>query len=311
MTARADLVSHRESMPESRRRSALRRKEAIVGYLFILPALIGLILFYVLPTLRAAQISMTSWNLMRPAKWVGLENYTKLWADGQFWDSMWITLLYVAYNIPVQTALGLLIAVLADRLAKSVTFRAVIIAPYLISNVVAGLVWLLMLDPLIGVTNSFLGLIGIGPQAFLSSPDQSLVSVAAISIWRHVGFTALLFYAGLQSIPRDLYEAARLDGASEFAMFRLITLPLLRPVLVFVLVTSVVGSFQIFDVIAVTTQGGPADSTRAVLWYIYENAFKFSRMGYASAMSMVLFVILILVTLLQMRLLRGDQSDLG
>ncbi|WP_299845022.1 sugar ABC transporter permease [uncultured Paracoccus sp.] len=311
MTARADLVSHRESMPESRRRSALRRKEAIVGYLFILPALIGLILFYVLPTLRAAQISMTSWNLMRPAKWVGFENYTKLWADGQFWDSMWITLLYVMYNIPVQTALGLLIAVLADRLAKSVTFRAVIIAPYLISNVVAGLVWLLMLDPLIGVTNSFLGLIGIGPQAFLSSPDQSLVSVAAISIWRHVGFTALLFYAGLQSIPRDLYEAARLDGASEFAMFRLITLPLLRPVLVFVLVTSVVGSFQIFDVIAVTTQGGPADSTRAVLWYIYENAFKFSRMGYASAMSMVLFVILILVTLLQMRLLRGDQSDLG
>ncbi|WP_299913013.1 carbohydrate ABC transporter permease [uncultured Paracoccus sp.] len=311
MTARADLVSHRESMPESRRRSALRRKEAIVGYLFILPALIGLILFYVLPTLRAAQISMTSWNLMRPAKWVGFENYTKLWADGQFWDSMWITLLYVMYNIPVQTALGLLIAVLADRLAKSVTFRAVIIAPYLISNVVAGLVWLLMLDPLIGVTNSFLGLIGIGPQAFLSSPDQSLVSVAAISIWRHVGFTALLFYAGLQSIPRDLYEAARLDGASEFAMFRLITLPLLRPVLVFVLVTSVVGSFQIFDVIAVTTQGGPADSTRAVLWYIYENAFKFSRMGYASAMSMVLFVLLILVTLLQMRLLRGDQSDLG
>lgn len=309
MSGRADSSPRNAKTPT--RRSALRRKEAIVGYLFILPALIGLVLFYVLPTIRAAQISMTNWNLMRPAKWVALENYTKLWGDGQFWDSMWITLLYVLYNIPVQTALGLLIAVLADRLAKSVTFRAVIIAPYLISNVVAGLVWLLMLDPLIGITNSFLSMIGIGQQAFLSSPDQALVSVAAISIWRHVGFTALLFYAGLQSIPKDLYEAARLDGASEFAMFRLITMPLLRPVLVFVLVTSVVGSFQVFDVIAVTTQGGPAGSTRAVLWYIYENAFKFSRMGYASAMSMVLFVILILVTLLQMKLLRGDQSDLG
>ncbi|PRX08793.1 UNVERIFIED_ORG: carbohydrate ABC transporter membrane protein 1 (CUT1 family) [Martelella mediterranea] len=289
----------------------LRRKEALTGYLFILPALIGLLVFFALPTLRAAEISLTHWNLMRPARWAGFENYARLWADGKFWESMRITLFYVIYNIPLQTALGLLIAVLADRLAKSVMLRAVIIAPYLISNVVAGLVWLLMLDPLIGITNAFLGGIGIMPQPFLSSPDQALISVAGISIWRHVGFTALLFYAGLQSIPRDLYEAARLDGASEQAMFRMITLPLLRPVMVFVLVTSVVGSFQVFDVIAVTTRGGPADSTRAVLWYIYENAFQFSRMGYASAMSMVLFVILILVTLLQMKLLHADRSDLG
>ena len=292
-------------------RRSMRRREAITGYLFILPALIGLLVFFALPTMRALAISFTDWNLLRPAKAVGLDNYGRLWADGDFWQSLRITLAYVAWNIPVQTSLGLLIAVLADRLAKSVWVRAVIIAPYLISNIVAGLVWLLMLDPLIGVVNAFLGLIGAVPQSFLSSPDQAIVSIAGISIWRHVGFTALLFYAGLQSIPKDLYEAARLDGASEFAMFRLITLPLLRPVLVFVLVTSVIGSFQVFDVIAVTTQGGPADATRAVLWYIYENAFKFSRMGYASAMSMALFGLLMLVTLLQMRLLRGDQSDLG
>ena len=168
-----------------------------------------------------------------------------------------------------------------------------------------------MLDPLIGMTNNFLTWIGIGAQPFLSSPDQAIISIAGISIWRHVGFTALLFYAGLQSIPRDLYEAARLDGASEFGMFRMITLPLLRPVMVFVMVTSVIGSFQIFDVIAVTTQGGPANSTRAVIGYIYENAFKFSKMGYASAMSMALFFFLILVTFLQMRVLRAGQSDLG
>lgn len=311
MSGQIDAPPRRRAGRMLPRMTALRRREALTGYLFILPAGIGLLAFFVLPTLRAAQISLTHWNLMRPAKWAGLENYARLWADAQFWDSMWITLCYVLYNIPVQTALGLLIAVLADRLAKSVALRAVIIAPYLISNVVAGLVWLLMLDPLIGMTNSFLGLLGLAPQGFLSSPDQSLISVAAISIWRHAGFTALLFYAGLQAIPKDLYEAARLDGASETAMFRLITLPLLRPVLVFVLVTSIVGSFQVFDVIAVTTQGGPAGSTRAVLWYIYENAFQFSRMGYASAMSMVLFAILVLVTLAQMRLLRGDRSDLG
>lgn len=292
-------------------RRSMRRREAITGYLFILPALIGLLVFFALPTVRAMSISFTDWNLLRPAKFVGADNYVRLWSDANFWDSLKITLAYVVWNIPLQTALALLIAVLADRLAKSVWVRAVIIAPYLISNVVAGLVWLLMLDPLIGITNAFLSAIGAWPQPFLSSPDQAIVSIAGISIWRHVGFTALLFYAGLQSIPKDLYEAARLDGASEFAMFRLITLPLLRPVMVFVLVTSVVGSFQIFDVIAVTTQGGPANSTRAVLWYIYENAFKFSRMGYASAMSMTLFAILMLVTALQMRVLRAGQSDLG
>lgn len=288
-----------------------RWREAMTGYLFIAPALAGLLLFFAFPTIRALQISLTDWNLMRPAEWVGFENYARLFADGTFWESLRITLAYVAWNIPVQTLLGLLIAVLADRLAKSVWLRAVIIAPYLISNVVAGLVWMLMLDPLIGITNNFLTLIGLPPQTFMASPDQAVVSLAGISVWRHVGFTALLFYAGLQSIPKDLYEAARLDGASEFAMFRLITLPLLRPVLVFVLVTSVIGSFQVFDVIAVTTQGGPAGSTRAILWYIYEHAFQLGGMGYASAMSMVLFVALIGVTLAQLRFLRADQSDLA
>lgn len=288
-----------------------RWREAMTGYLFIAPALAGLLLFFAFPTIRALQISLTDWNLMRPAEWVGFENYARLFVDGTFWESLRITLAYVAWNIPVQTLLGLLIAVLADRLAKSVWLRAVIIAPYLISNVVAGLVWMLMLDPLIGITNNFLTLIGLPPQTFMASPDQAVVSLAGISVWRHVGFTALLFYAGLQSIPKDLYEAARLDGASEFAMFRLITLPLLRPVLVFVLVTSVIGSFQVFDVIAVTTQGGPAGSTRAILWYIYEHAFQLGGMGYASAMSMVLFVALIGVTLAQLRFLRADQSDLA
>ncbi|MDO4232807.1 MAG: sugar ABC transporter permease [Lautropia sp.] len=307
----ADTGTHGSPGQPPARKGMLRRAEARTGYLFILPALIGLLVFYVWPTLRAMQISLTDWNLIRRAKWVAFDNYERLWGDGQFWDSMVVTLAYVLYNIPVQTALALLLAVLADRLARSVAVRAVIIAPYLISNVVAGLVWLLMLDPLLGITNAFLNGIGAGSQPFLSSPDQALVSVAGISIWRHVGFTALLFYAGLQAVPRSLYEAARLDGASEWDMFRLITLPLLRPVMVFVLVTSVIGSFQVFDVIAVTTQGGPTGATRAVLWYIYENAFKFGRMGYASAMSMVLFVILMLVTLLQMRVLRSDQSDLS
>jgi multiple sugar transport system permease protein len=291
-------------------RAQRRRKEAIAGFLFVAPAFVGFMVFYLLPTLRAMEISLTDWNLMRAPKFVGFANYSRLFSDANFWHSAWVTLAYVLYNIPIQTVLGLLLAVLSDRLARSVLLRAVIIAPYLISNVVAALIWMLLLDPILGLTNVLLASVGVAPQAFLSSPDQAIVSVAAISIWRHTGLTALLFYAGLQTIPRYLYEAATLEGASEWMMFRRITLPLLRPVLAFVLVTSIVGSFQVFDVIAVATAGGPAESTRVILWYIYENAFQFNKMGYASAISVVLFAVLILITLLQMRLLKADQSDL-
>jgi multiple sugar transport system permease protein len=301
------------AMPQVRLRKKHKRlPEWAVGYLFIAPALIGFVVFYLLPIARAMQISFTDWNLLRPARFVGLANYVRLLSDPKFWDAMWLTLCYVLYNIPLQTALGLLLAVLADRLARSVAVRAVIIAPYLISNVVAALVWLLLLDPLLGLTNHWLEIIGVPRQGFLSSPDQALISVAGISIWRHTGLTALLFYAGLQSIPKDLYEAARLEGAGEFKMFRYITLPLLRPVLAFVLITSIIGSFQIFDVVAVATNGGgPAGATRVILWYIYESAFKFNRMGFASAASMILFLVLIAISLLQMRLLRGGDSELG
>lgn len=289
-------------------RAALRRNAT--GWLFILPAVIGFGVFYLYPTLRAIEISLTEWNLLRAPKFVGLANYARLVEDPRFWQSVRITCAYVLYNIPLQTVLGLGLAVLMDRLSRSVALRAVVVAPYLLSNVIAALIWLWMLDPLLGVTNAFLGLIGVPRQSFLATPDLAIVSVAAINIWRHVGLTALLFYTGLQAIPRSLQEAARLDGAGEWMVFRRITLPLLRPVLAFVLVTSVIGSFQVFDTIAITTKGGPANSTSAIIWYVYENAFRFSKMGYASAMSVALFAVLILVTMLQMRALRAGSSDL-
>jgi len=158
--------------------------------------------------------------------------------------------------------------------------------------------------------NSFLTLIGIGRQPFLGSPGQAIATVAGINIWRHMGYTALLVFAGLQTIPKSLYEAAAIDGASEFRMFWGITLPLLRPVLVFVLVTTIIGSFQVFDTIAITTKGGPAGATRVIMWYIYEFAFGRFNMGYATALSIALFLIVIGITLIQMRLLRAGESDL-
>ena len=295
----------------SRPRKRLTESEAFCGWVFITPALIGFTVFYLLPTIRAFYIGLTNWNLLRAPKFLGLDNYIHLIGDQKFWGSIWVTVLYVLYNIPVQTVVGLLIAVLLKRLTGSVAMRSIMLAPFLISNVIAAMIWFWMLDPVLGFLNFLLQGIGLGSHAFFSEESLALPTIAAINIWRHMGYAALLFYTGLQSIPEHLYEAARIEGASQWKMFTAITLPLLRPTVVFVLVTSVIGSFQIFDTIAVTTQGGPGTATRTIVWYIYQEAFSSMRMGYASAMSTVLFLGLVLVTLVQMRVLRSGESDLG
>jgi multiple sugar transport system permease protein len=306
---RSDLST--APLPAARSRPRLADNEAFCGWLFVAPALVGFAVFYLLPTIRAFYIGLTNWNLLRAPKFLGLENYTRLVGDGKFWSSIWITVLYVLYNIPVQTVLGLLIAVLLKRLTGSVFVRSIMLAPFLVSNVIAAMIWFWMLDPVLGFVNFLLQGVGLGSHAFFSDEHLALPTIAAINVWRHMGYAALLFYTGLQSIPGHLYEAAKIEGASEWRMFRSITLPLLRPTVVFVLVTSVIGSFQIFDTIAVTTQGGPGTATRTIVWYIYQEAFSSMRMGYASAMSTVLFLGLVLVTLVQMRVLRSGESDLG
>lgn len=283
--------------------------ETLAAYLFILPSLIGFTLFFAAPAIRGLYISFFEWDLLTPAKPVGLANYQKLVADPDFWRSLWITLQYVVINISLQTVLAVLIAVLMDRLTESIFVRGVLILPYLFSNVVVALLWLWMLDPTLGIVNSFLEWIGIGRQPFLGAPSQAIASVAGINIWRHMGYTALLVFAGLQVVPKEVYQAAAMDGASEWRMFWSMTLPLLRPVLVFVLVTTIIGSFQVFDTIAITTKGGPAQATRVIIWYINEFAFQRFNMGYATALAMALCLILVIVALIQMRLLRAGEAD--
>jgi multiple sugar transport system permease protein len=291
--------------------SPQRRAETLTGWLLVLPAFIGFALFHALPTLRALQISFTDWNLLRPAHFVGMDNYAAMLEDGRFWNGMKLALYYALLNIPLQTAFGLGLAVAMDRLTKSLFVKSVVLLPYLLSNVLVAMVWLWMLDPTLGLVNHALEGLGLAPQPFFGSDSQALLTVAAVNIWRHMGLVAMLFLAGLQNIPRYLYEAAALEGASEWQMFMRVTLPLLRPVMVFVLVTSVTGSFQIFDTVAVTTNGGPLDATRVIVHYIVQNAFSFYRMGYASAMSMALALVMVLYTVLQMRLMRADESDLA
>jgi multiple sugar transport system permease protein len=288
-----------------------RRAETLTGWALVLPAFIGFALFCALPTLRALQISFTDWNLLRPPRFVGLDNYAAMLQDGRFWNGMKLSLYYVLLNIPLQTVLGLGLAVAMDRLTKSLFVKSVVLLPYLLSNVLVAMVWLWMLDPVLGLVNHGIGALGLERQPFFGGIDQALLTVAGINIWRHMGLVAMLFLAGLQHIPRNLYEAAALEGAGEWQMFMRVTLPLLRPVMVFVLVTSVTGSFQIFDTIAVTTNGGPLDSTRVIVHYIVQNAFAFYKMGYASAMSMTLALVMVLYTVAQMRILRANESDLA
>ncbi len=286
------------------------RPETLAGWLFIAPAFIGFVLFYAVPTARAFYIGLTEWSLLTPAEFVGLDNYRRLLGDARFWDSVGVTVLYVLYNIPLQTALALLLALALDRFGRSVLARAAILAPFLVSNVIAATIWYWMLDPMLGFGNTVLEALGFERQAFFSDADLALPTIAAINIWRHVGFNALIFYTGLQAIPRHLYEAIHLEGAGPWRAFWFVTLPLLRPITVFVVVTSVIGSFQIFDTIAVTTQGGPGTSTQTVMWYIYQTAFGRLQMGYASAMSCALFLGLVAVTLVQLRAMRAGESEL-
>ncbi|MEO1644616.1 MAG: sugar ABC transporter permease, partial [Chloroflexota bacterium] len=278
--------------------------EAILGYLFLLPSLIGFIAFYAVPAVRAVFISFTEWNLLTEATFVGFENYVTLWEDERFWRSMRVTLLYVVWNIPLQTVIAIIMAVMLERMhnTASAVFRGLMILPWLMPNVVVGLLWLWMLDPSLGIVNVGLEAIGLPSQSFLGAPEQAIASIAGINIWRHAGYNAILIFAGLKTIPKGLYEAASIAGATRLRQFFTITIPLLRPVLVFVLVTSVIGSFQIFDTIAVTTSGGPAGSTRVIIYYIFEQVFERRiNMGLATAASVVLFCLLISVTLIQLR----------
>lgn len=286
------------------------RKEALIAWLFILPSLIGFIVFFAMPSVRGLLMSFTNWDLLRPWKFIGVDNYARLLGDKEFRHALRVTGYYVLLNIPLQTFIALGMAVLMDRFAKSTIIRGIFVLPWLLPNVVVALMWLWMLDPMLGFVNQIIMALGFTRQPFLGDIQQAMPTIAGINIWRHAGYTAILLYAGLQTIPKDVYEAAAIDGATERQMFFGITLPLLRPVLVFVLVTTVIGSFQIFDTIAITTKGGPVDATRVIYWYIFEYAFVRFKMGYAATISVALFLILITITLIQMKYFNANSSDL-
>jgi ABC-type sugar transport system permease subunit len=295
------LLAERAVVPVASEASHHRWKWA-VPYLFVGPSFIGLLAFLLLPALSAIVISFFDWNMLTSPKFIGLQNYIKIFHNKTALQAMLITAYYVVLNIPVQTILAILLAVLLNRRIRGMAFfRAVYVLPWLAAPVAISVVWQWIFDPTSGVLNSLLQLFGVPKQGWLSSPAEALPCVAAVNIWQWTGYNMLFFLAGLQGIPRYLYEAAELDGAGPVRTFFAITLPLLRPTTLFVLVTSVIGSFQVFDTVYVMTQGGPGTATNVYNFYIFQQGFQFFHMGYASALSVILFVVILIVTLVQMK----------
>lgn len=279
--------------------------------LFIAPALIGFTLFFLYPTIVGFYYSLTEFNLLGSPSFIGLENFSTLMGDPLFWNSLKVTLYYVVLNIGFQTVIAVGLAVLMHRLTRNTVIRGALLLPWLISNVIAAMLWFWLLDYQIGLVNIFFEWVGVDKIAFFGDEAWAIPTIAFINVWRHMGYTALLVFAGLQTIPSYVYEAASIDGSSEWSSFWRITMPLLRPVLAMVLVISVTGSFQVFDTVAVTTAGGPVNATRVIQFYIWEKGFTQGQFGYASAISVILFLILAVVAFAQLRLMRAGDSDLS
>ena len=276
------------------------------AYGFLLPSFLGLLLFSILPIIAVAILSFFRWGLIGQPTFIGLENYIQIFGSSSFWHSLLVTFYYVLLNIPAQTILALLLALLLNqKIPGKGIFRTLFVVPWMATPVALGLVWQWIFDPQYGALNTFLGAFHITGPAWLSSTAWAMPAIAAVNIWQYTGYNLLFFLAGLQGIPGDFYEAASLDGANPVQKFFAITLPLLSPTLFFVLVTSVIGSAQVFDTVYIMTKGGPGNATNVINFNIFRQAFEFFHAGYASALSMVLFAILLIITLLQMLYFRS------
>jgi len=281
-----------------------------VGYLFILPYLIAFVLFMVIPTVAGFYISLTSWGGLSQGRFVGLDNYLYALRSDQFWQAVRNTLYFTVALVPALTVLGLAVAVFVhQRFVGFALARVFFYSPYVMAVTVTGLLWMWVLDNNAGVANYYLGELipyfKTNKIQWLASEHLAMPSIVITTIWWLVGYQMVILLAGLQDIPAELFEAAKIDGASSGQSFWHITLPLLRPSLSFVIITNVIGSLRVFGQMFLMTQGGPAGATTSVVLYIYMTGFQSFRFGYSAAISFLLLVGILIFTLIQLRLLRA------
>lgn len=293
-----------------RARGGIRRALArnLEPWLLVAPVVVLFVVFFYGPLLYALYISLTEWNggLTTP-KWIGLDNYWKLTGDPKFQKAFWNTIYYTLLTVLPSMGFGLAVALLLNRQGSRLinAYRFVYYLPVITATAVMSVVWRFIYLPTGGLLNSILIRLGGEPVLWLLDPDLAMPSLAVTSIWRHAGFCMVIFLAGLQAISDTYYEAAKIDGANSWQLFRHVTWPLLSPTTFFVLVTSIIGSFQVFDSVRVMTRGGPVDSTNVIVYNIFENAFETFAMGYGSAIAFVLFLMIMFMTLVQFKVLGG------
>ncbi|MFE5143771.1 carbohydrate ABC transporter permease [Streptomyces fagopyri] len=306
-TSAAARVPVRDATP--RRRRPLRLNPA---YLFVAPSVVIIAVFIAEPIIQSAWMSLHTWTVGAPSNpYTGLANYRELWHDSRFWKALRVTVVYTAAVSVGQVLLGLAIA---SRLRRTTWYSALLrtayFFPFVASLVVVGIVWKFLLDPQVGLIDAWLGDLGFtNPPQWLQSTSLALPTVIVVGIWKNVGFTMIVLLAGMQQVPADLYEAAMLDGAGPWRRFTAVTLPALRPALLFSTLIATVTGLQLFDLVFSMTGGGPVFSTESVVMYLYEKGFVEFQMGYASAIAWVLFVIILAVSALQLKIARNRDGD--
>ncbi|AVT29160.1 ABC transporter permease [Plantactinospora sp. BC1] len=290
------------TMPQTRpRRRGSVWRNTLAGWSFILPNFAGFALLTLVPVVVLFYLAFTNWNVFGVAEWTGTANFRRMWGDASFWTALRNTVYYTVFHIPLTMAASLGLALLLNRKLRGVRFfRTVAFLPYITSIVAIAVVWNQLFSPEYGPVNAFLGAVGIGhPPGWTTSADWSMPAVIIVGTWRYMGYYMLLFLAGLQTIPTQLYEAAQLDGATPWQRFVNVTIPGLRHTTFFVTVMLTIESFKVFDLILVMTDGGPGQSTLVLSQYIYQKGFEENQFGYASAVSIVLFAICFGITVIQ------------
>lgn len=283
------------------------RKDFFTGMGFILPSLLGFLIFTFIPVVISLCLSFTSWNFMEGIegiKFNGLANYIRLFSDEWFLNSYKNNIIFTAVTVPVLIALGLVMATIINKyIYGGGVVRTMIFIPYIASVVAVCTVWMVLLQPSYGPVNEFFRSIGIAnPPGWLTDFKWSLPSIMVIYVWQQVGYYSIVFLAGLKGLPEDVYEAAKVDGASSIRQFFSLTVPLISPTTFFLTIMGIIGSFKVFDQISVLTQGGPGSSSSVMAYYVYRTAFDYFEMGYANTLAWALFVLVFIVTLVQWKM---------
>jgi len=292
-----------KALPAKGRLGKAQRKKDLWGYALVSPWLFGFLTLTLLPMASSIYLSLTDYDVFSPPKWVGLTNFQNMFSfDPRYWVSLLNTTYYAVFSVPLSMGLALTVAILLNQgLPGQNAFRTIYYMPSVVSGVGMSLLWLYLFDPNIGLINLALGAVGIRGPAWLQDPGWSKPALILMSMWG-IGGQMVIFLAGLQGVPPELYEAAQVDGANRLQKVAYVTIPLITPTIFFTLIMGIIGSFQVFTQAYVMTRGGPVNSTLFYVLYLYLNAFRFFEMGYASAMAWVLFFIILAPTALQFRL---------